>query len=233
MIDIDVVVNGTATTILHWFQPNLIPETTKITALLDAGQNINLQVFLENEPAPSQPAQKPVPKPALGPLKRQAKTLPSPIPAIIPKPAATSQPQSQPAPFPHVLQETVYLPPSPPPGPAHRYVLALFLQPSNFSIPSCFSNIISIPAGNALVDLQGRVGFDLGSFLTAIGAVKTPLAGNYFRAQNGQTGNLAVNVRATSLRRNSCPPASRPAPVGTGVPGGAGLGPKIVVNGNV
>lgn len=233
MIDIDDVTNGTATTILHWFQPNLVPETTKIAALLDKNQNVNLQVFSENLPVASQPVQQPAQKPAQKPARRQAKTLP--IPAIVnpPKPAAKAQPPSQPFTIPHILQETVYLPPSPIPGPAHRYVMLLFPQPANFSIPTCFSNIISIPAADALVDLQGRVGFDLASFLLATGSTKTPLAGNFFRAQNPQRGSLAVNVRATSLRKNSCPPATRPAPVGTGVPGGAGLGPKLVINGNI
>lgn len=68
-----------------------------------------------------------------------------------------------------------YVPPAPPaelPPRAHRYIQLLFQQPSNFSIPTAFEEV-----------LQTRVGFDLGGFVEATG-LGNVLAANYFLVAN-------------------------------------------------
>lgn len=102
----------------------------------------------------------------------------------------------------------MYLNPAPTPGPSHRYVLVLFPQPQNFSVPACFSNIVTQPNADPQVDLEGRMGFDIAAFLAATGSSTLPIAGNFFVAMNPQPGPLQVDVGESSLRDNKCLPYS-------------------------
>jgi phosphatidylethanolamine-binding protein (PEBP) family uncharacterized protein len=259
MIDIDVVTNRTATTILHWFQPHLVPNIPKdkVAAFLNLSQPVNLiadNVILASSPPEPPAVQKTnnvlpiVSSQGVVPNSRQSSSVstdvgnaganpPGPLspvvmsnsPAVAPKaPSGPPDPSASPS-IRVPLAQTVYLPPSPPPGPAHRYVLLLFAQPANLTIPPCFSNVISVPGSDPLVDLQGRVGFDLSAFLAATGASNRAIAGNYFRAENPAEGSLTVPVTATSLRRNNCAPATKTPPPKSNVP--PALGPKMVESG--
>ncbi|PVH96670.1 PEBP-like protein [Periconia macrospinosa] len=85
--------------------------------------------------------------------------------------------------------EASYRQPSPPAGDiAHAYTVLLFTQPSNFSIPSAFRQV--------LID---RAPFNVSAFALATG-LGNPLAANYFRVQN-TTGTATTTFP---------PPASTP-----------------------
>jgi hypothetical protein len=72
------------------------------------------------------------------------------------------------------VQGAEYRPPTPPGGSGpHRYSFILYDQPSNFSIPSEYTSVLST-----------RVGFNLTAFGAAVG-LGQPLAGNYLRVLNG------------------------------------------------
>lgn len=182
MIDIDVIQNDTATTILHWFQPDLIveaPPTAMPTGAIQSNTQMNLVLDTSKDIT------------------------------------GTSSPAG-----PNGAAD--YLDPGPPPGPPHRYVQVLFSQPANFSVPPCFSNIMSQPGGGP-INVQGRVGFDIAQFIQATGLAKRPIAGNYFRAQNPKPGSLTQNASQMALRNNMCPGvtvAGTTAPATAGMPAG-------------
>lgn len=85
--------------------------------------------------------------------------------------------------------EASYLQPSPPVGDvAHAYTVLLFTQPSNFSIPAAFRQV-----------LTDRAPFNVSAFRLAAG-LENPIAANYFRVQN-TTGTATTTFP---------PPASTP-----------------------
>lgn len=73
------------------------------------------------------------------------------------------------------LDKAEYYPPSPPPGPEHRYVEVLFVQPSNYKLPSEFEKYMD-------KESSARVGFDIKEFVKAA-ELKKPVAGNWFLVQ--------------------------------------------------
>ena len=96
--------------------------------------------------------------------------------------------------------EAVYAGPTPPPGPSHRYVFLLFLQPPGYKFPECFSAVLPLT-------LPARQGFDVKQFMQVVG-LSEPIAANYFSAVN--------TVRATSTRlATGTTMSSANCPVGT------------------
>lgn len=73
------------------------------------------------------------------------------------------------------LDKAEYYPPSPPPGPEHRYVELLFDQPSHYKTPSEFKKYMDKKPST-------RVGFDIQEFVKAAD-LKRPIAGNWFLVQ--------------------------------------------------
>lgn len=73
------------------------------------------------------------------------------------------------------LDQAEYYPPSPPPGPEHRYVELLFDQPQHYTMPSEFKKYLDKKPST-------RVGFDIGEFVKAAD-LKRPIAGNWFLVQ--------------------------------------------------
>jgi phosphatidylethanolamine-binding protein len=73
------------------------------------------------------------------------------------------------------LNKAEYYPPSPPPGPEHRYVEVLFVQPSHYKLPSEFERYMD-------KESSARVGFDIREFVKAA-ELKKPVAGNWFLVQ--------------------------------------------------
>ncbi|RAO73860.1 uncharacterized protein BHQ10_009872 [Talaromyces amestolkiae] len=73
------------------------------------------------------------------------------------------------------LDKAEYYPPSPPPGPEHRYVELLFDQPRHYKMPSEFKKYMDKKSST-------RVGFDIREFVKAAD-LKRPIAGNWFLVQ--------------------------------------------------
>jgi len=115
MIDIDVIRDNVATTVLHWFQPDLI---------------------MQGAAAP------PAPAVGNGTIPSLAVNKDGEVKLEIAKGASITG-QDLPANQPD--GQAAYFGPGPPPGPPHRYVQVLFAQPRNFSVPACFKNILTNP----------------------------------------------------------------------------------------
>ena len=134
MIDLDVIEDGKATTILHWYQADLLkdPNNGELFNLSDNG--------------------------------------------------------------------ALYVGPTPPPGPSHRYMLLLFVQPSGYVLPECFSEILPLT-------LPARRGFNVDQFMQAAELGK-PIAANYFSAANSNPATSTRVATATSLSSAHCYMAS-------------------------
>ena len=130
MIDLDIIEDGKATTILHWYHPDLLKNPT-------SGELFNLS---DNG--------------------------------------------------------ALYVGPSPPPGPGHRYVFLLFVQPSGYVIPECFSDILPLT-------LPARQGFNIGQFMQ-VAELGEPIAANYFFAVNPDLATSTRVATATSLSSADC-----------------------------
>ena len=121
--------------------------------------------------------------------------------------AVSSTSQSPASPNSNTNVQTSYLGPAPPPGPPHRYVQALFAQPSNFSVPACFQPVLT--SGGAARSSSGnstaRLGFDITQFIAAAGLNPMPVAASFFRAQNPTAGSLAAAATASALADAMCP----------------------------
>ena len=130
MIDLDVIKDGKATTILHWYQADLLksPGSGELFNLSDNG--------------------------------------------------------------------AVYVGPTPPSGPSHRYMLLLFVQPSGYVMPGCFSDILPLT-------LPARQGFNIEQFMQVAG-FDEPIAANYFNAVNSDPATSTRVVTATSLSSADC-----------------------------
>ena len=130
MIDLDVIEDGKATTILHWYQPDLLmnPNSGELFNLSDNG--------------------------------------------------------------------ALYVGPTPPPGPSHRYMFLLFVQPSGYVIPECFLDILPLT-------LPARQGFNVEQFMRVTGLGK-PIAANFFSAVNSDTATSTRVATATSLSSADC-----------------------------
>jgi hypothetical protein len=189
MIDEDVVQQGIRTTVLHWFQPDMVV----------AG-----------------PAQQGgiMPPSAAGANTALAQSMVAGMTRL----AVATQQQAiagASAVAPSPVGQTDYLPPGPPPGPPHRYVQILYAQPPGFTVPPCFQNVLSVP-GNPQANAQNRLGFDINQFLTASNIRTRPIAGSYFRAQNAQPGPLDAGATANGIINAMCPGI---APQGAVMPG--------------
>ncbi|PNP86430.1 hypothetical protein FNYG_00132 [Fusarium nygamai] len=69
-----------------------------------------------------------------------------------------------------------YMPPGPPPGQTHNYIVLLFEQPSNFKVPESYTPYFS----NITASVNNRIGFNLTEFTDAT-ELKQPVAANWFR----------------------------------------------------
>jgi phosphatidylethanolamine-binding protein len=110
--------------------------------------------------------------------------------------------------------EAEYRQPSPPVGDTpHAYTFILFPEPSNFSVPSQFNEV-----------LQSRVFFNISDFAAAAG-LSSPLAGNYIRVQN-LTGSATTTfpppraTNGTSVPSPTGSPSSFPGSAVGGFGGG-------------
>lgn len=130
MIDLDVIEDRKATTILHWYQADLLknPESGELFNLSDNG--------------------------------------------------------------------AVYVGPTPPPGPSHRYMLLLFVQPFGYRMPECFSGMLPLT-------LPARQGFNIEQFMQVAG-LGNPVAANYFSAVNPDPARSTRVTTATSLSSADC-----------------------------
>ena len=140
MIDLDVIENGKATTILHWYQADLLinPYDDTLFNLTDTG--------------------------------------------------------------------AVYVGPTPPPGPHHRYVFLLFEQPGGYMFPDCFEDMLPLT-------LPARQGFNIDQFLS-IAELGEPIAANYFTAINAELATSTRVATTTSLSSAYCPQTTDPSDVG-------------------
>ncbi len=130
MIDLDVIENGKATTILHWYQADLLknPNSGELFNVSDNG--------------------------------------------------------------------ALYAGPTPPPGPSHRYMLLLFVQPSGYVMPECFSDMLPL-------SLPARRGFNVEHFMQ-VAELGKPIAANYFIAFNSDSATSTRVATATSLSSAHC-----------------------------
>ena len=101
--------------------------------------------------------------------------------------------------FNHSDNGASYVGPSPPPGPSHRYTFLLFVQPSGYVFPECFSDMLPLT-------LPARQGFDIEQFMQVAGLGK-PIAANYFYAVNSVPATSTRVATATSLSSADCKPA--------------------------
>ncbi|KAL6715292.1 hypothetical protein ACLMJK_007557 [Lecanora helva] len=134
MIDLDVVEDGKATTILHWYQADLLTNPC-------SGELLNLSG-----------------------------------------------------------NGALYVGPTPPPGPSHRYVLLLFTQPAGYVIPECFRHVLPLT-------LPSRQGFNVNQFME-VAELGQPTAANYFSAANPNQATSTRVATATSLHSADCRTAS-------------------------
>ncbi|KAL4733254.1 phosphatidylethanolamine-binding protein [Aspergillus similis] len=88
-----------------------------------------------------------------------------------------------------------YISPSPIEGPAHEYVVMLYLQPADFSLPECLQS-------SALPE-TGRAGFNLDEFVQAAG-LGDPVAANWFKMQNPTPATTTYAVTQTSTASYAC-----------------------------
>lgn len=94
--------------------------------------------------------------------------------------------------------ECPYLEPEPPAQP-HRYVILLFEQPANWTIPANYSRFFP-PA-----TIYDRLNFSVPDFMSSSG-LSGPIGATFFRAMNGTAQQSSV--AATATVSNSDAPAS-------------------------
>ena len=93
--------------------------------------------------------------------------------------------------------EAVYAGPTPPPGPYHRYIFLLFLQPPGYEFPECFSAVLPLT-------LLARRGFDIKQFMQVVG-LSEPIAANYFSAVNTVLATSTRLATGTTMSSANCP----------------------------
>ena len=98
--------------------------------------------------------------------------------------------------FNHSDNGASYVGPSPPPGPSHRYTLLLFVQPSGYVFPECFSYMLPLT-------VAARSGFNLHQFMQVAG-LGEPIAANYFYVVNSDPVSSTRVATATSLTSAEC-----------------------------
>lgn len=89
-----------------------------------------------------------------------------------------------------------YVGPSPPPGPAHRYTLLLFVQPWDYVFPECFEDMLPLT-------LSARHGFDVELFVRVAGLGR-PVAASWFFVGDGGSVTATRVATATSLSSAGC-----------------------------
>ena len=98
--------------------------------------------------------------------------------------------------FNHSDNGAPYVGPSPPPGPGQRYILLLFVQPSGYVFPECFSDILPLT-------IDARQGFNIEQFMQVAG-LEGPIAANYFKVVNSGPVTSTRMATATSLSSAEC-----------------------------
>ncbi|CZR45816.1 uncharacterized protein FPRO_15008 [Fusarium proliferatum ET1] len=86
-----------------------------------------------------------------------------------------------------------YMPPGPPPGQTHNYVVLLFEQPPNFKVPDSYKTSFA----NITTSINNRIGFNLTDFTEAT-ELKKPVAANWFRVSTPAQSSIAVNPATPS-----------------------------------
>lgn len=110
-----------------------------------------------------------------------------------------------------------YIYPQPPAdGLAHSYVVLLYQQPLNWTLPTNYSGIV----GTDMTALQNRYGFDAADFQQSAGLNGALVGTNYFRVLNGtaeQSSSLATATMTGSTSTiASVGATTSPGAVGTG-----------------
>jgi hypothetical protein len=201
MLDIDTIVDGSYTTLLHWYQSDLIPNAGAGASAIKNSthvQNVGSTTSDSDSAADEDSSLATLRSGARTALLRRADDSSSLTGTSL---TGTDSSSSDNGP----RLEVPYLPPTPPPGPSHRYVLALFAQLPNYSFPlSCYSDLASPVAfatesgGTAYrVNVTARLGFDVNAFARAAGLQPVPVAGNYFKLGNG-IGLAKMKARSDS-----------------------------------
>lgn len=86
--------------------------------------------------------------------------------------------------------ECPYLEPEPPADP-HDYVILLYKQPNNWTVPEQYAKI------NPPSNIPDRLNFSLPDFMASSG-LGAPIAATYFRAMNGTAQQSSYAVTATT-----------------------------------
>jgi hypothetical protein len=81
-----------------------------------------------------------------------------------------------------------YLAPGPPAGETHTYILSLYLEPAEFSVPADYIPYFA----NLTASIYNRVGFNLTSF-AAKTRLGNPVAADWFLVSNTTTGAAATS----------------------------------------
>ncbi|RAL01024.1 mitochondrial 54S ribosomal protein mL38 [Aspergillus ibericus CBS 121593] len=89
-----------------------------------------------------------------------------------------------------------YVYPTPLEGPAHDYILLLYSQPEDYSLPVCLESLL--PATDA-----ARLGFDLDEFEEVTG-LGTPVAANWFQVVNPTPASTTYAITSTLVATYAC-----------------------------
>ncbi|KAF9765168.1 hypothetical protein IL306_002595 [Fusarium sp. DS 682] len=104
-----------------------------------------------------------------------------------------------------------YMPPGPPPGQTHDYVVLLFEQPPNFKVPENYKSYFS----NITASVNNRIGFNLTEFTDAT-ELKQPVAANWFRVSTpAQSSTPASSAGASPTFSQGTVPTSSASKVST------------------
>ncbi|KAF4434802.1 phosphatidylethanolamine-binding protein-like protein [Fusarium austroafricanum] len=86
-----------------------------------------------------------------------------------------------------------YMPPGPPPGQTHDYVVFLFEQPPNFKVPDNYKSSFA----NITASVNNRIGFNLTEFTDAT-ELKQPVAANWFRVSTPAQSTTSASPAGAS-----------------------------------
>ncbi|OOF95738.1 hypothetical protein ASPCADRAFT_515149 [Aspergillus carbonarius ITEM 5010] len=89
-----------------------------------------------------------------------------------------------------------YVYPTPLEGPAHDYILLLYSQPKDYSLPVCLESLL--PATDA-----ARLGFNIEDFEEVTG-LGTPVAANWFQVVNPTPATTTIAITSTLVSTYAC-----------------------------
>ncbi|EHA26646.1 26 kDa secreted antigen [Aspergillus awamori] len=89
-----------------------------------------------------------------------------------------------------------YVYPTPLEGPAHDYILLLYSQPEDYSLPDCLESLL--PATDA-----ARLGFNIDEFEEVTG-LGTPVAANWFQVVNPTPATTTYAITSTLVSTYAC-----------------------------